>query len=247
MATTIPSDGTVRICLWSGPRNVSTALLYAFGQRRDAFALDEPLYGHYLRVSGAQHPGREHILPQLDSDGERVVRETLLGDCDQPVLFAKSMAHHLLDLDRAFLGRLVNVLLIRDPEQMLPSLANQIPEPTLLDAALAMQTELLDELLALGQDPPVLDSRILQQHPEAVLRQLCARVGIEWDAGMLRWPAGPRPFDGCWAPWWYHNVHRSTGFSEYRAKADPFPARLEPLLDECRPHYERLAERALRP
>lgn len=240
-------NGTTRICLWSGPRNVSTALLYSFGQRVDSHVLDEPLYGHYLRVSGAEHPGREEILPQMEQDGERVVRETLLGPCDRPVLFAKSMAHHLLELDRGFLSRLTNVLLIRDPEQMLPSLANQIPEPTLFDTGLAMQTDLLDQLIELGQNPPVLDSRLLQNHPEAVLRKLCAAVRIEWDPAMLSWPAGPRSFDGCWAPWWYHKVHRSTGFSAYQAKSEPFPARLQRLLDQCRPYYERLAARALRP
>ena len=247
MAPPIPTDGTARICLWSGPRNVSTALLYSFGQRADTRALDEPLYGHYLRVSGAEHPGRDEILPQMEQNGERVVRQTLLGPCDRPVLFVKSMAHHLVEMDRGFLSQLHNVLLIRDPEQMLPSLANQIPEPMLFDTGLAMQTELLDQLLALGQEPPILDSRLLQNHPEAVLPQLCAAVGIEWDPGMLAWPAGPRPFDGCWAPWWYRNVHRSTGFSAYQAKSDPFPARLQPLLEECRPHYERLLARALRP
>lgn len=247
MAPTIATDGTVRICLWSGPRNVSTALLYSFGQRADTFALDEPLYGHYLRVTGVAHPGRERILPQLEPDGERVVRETLLGPCDKPVLFAKSMAHHLVELDRTFLAKLINVLLIRNPEQMLPSLAHQIPEPTLLDTGLEMQSELFDQLTALGQDPPVLDSRLLQNHPEAVLQKLCAAMGIDWDPAMLEWPAGPRPFDGCWAPWWYQNVHRSTGFSPYRAKTEPFPEKLRPLLEQCRPHYERLLSRALRP
>lgn len=221
-------------------------MLYSFGERRDFRALDEPLYGHYLRVTGIVHPGREEILPQMEQDGERVVRETLLGPCDRPAVFIKSMAHHLTEIDRGFLAALRNVLLIRDPEQMLPSLVNQIPEPTLLDTGLAMQTELLDELLALGQDPPVLDSRELQNHPEAVLRQLCERVGIPWDPAMLAWPAGPRPFDGCWAQYWYHNVHRSTGFTPYQSKTEPFPEKLLPLLDECRPHYERLLARALR-
>ena len=247
MAPPVPSDGTVRICLWSGPRNVSTALLYSFGQRGDTCVFDEPLYGHYLRVTEAQHPGRDTILPQLEPDGERTVRELLLGRCDRPVLFAKSMAHHLVDLDRSFLGEMTNVLLIRDPEQMLPSLRNQIPEPSLLDTGLAMQAELLDELLARGQDPPVLDSRLLQDQPEGVLRELCRRVGIRWDAAMLSWPPGPKPYDGCWAPFWYHNVRRSTGFTPYRAKTEPFPPELRPLLEECRPHYERLAARALRP
>ncbi len=247
MAFPIEADGATRVCVWSGPRNVSTALLYSFGQRTDTCALDEPLYGHYLSVTGVRQPGRDEILPQLETDGPRVIRETLLGPVQKPILFIKSMAHHLVGLEREFLGGLTNVLLVRDPEQMLPSLANQIPEPTLLDTGLAMQTGLLDDLLALGQTPPVLDSRLLQENPEAVLKKLCEAVSIPWDPAMLSWPAGPRPFDGCWAPWWYQNVHRSTGFSSYRAKSEPFPPGLEPLLAECRPHYQRLLERALRP
>ncbi len=237
---------TLRIQLWSGPRNVSTALMYAFAQRSDTSVVDEPLYAHYLRVSGAEHPGGAEVLRAQNQDGEAVVREVLMAPSATPVRFFKQMAHHLVELERGFLARCANVILTRDPLEMLPSLVNQIPEPTLRDTGYAMQTELLDELLALGQAPPVLDAAQLLASPRAVLEQLCSRLGLAFEPAMLAWPAGPRPFDGVWAPHWYHNVHRSTGFEPLPPKSAPFPERLKPLLAECRPHYARLAALALR-
>ncbi len=232
--------------LWSGPRNVSTALMYAFAQRPDTRVVDEPLYAHYLRVSGAGHPGRDEVLAAQDADGARVVRDVILGPWDRPVVLFKQMAHHIVDLDRAFLRRARNVLLTRDPLDMLPSLSIQLPRPTLRDTGYAAQAALLEELEAAGQDVPVLESRELLLDPPGVLAQLCARLGLAFDPGMLRWPAGPRPEDGVWAKHWYQAVHQSTGFEPYRPKAAPFPERLRPLLEECRPHYNRLAARALK-
>jgi len=236
---------TVRINLWSGPRNVSTALMYSFAQRRDTTVVDEPLYGHYLRVSDARHPGMDEVLATMDCDGERVVAD-FLADCATPVLFLKQMAHHLVALDRAFLTQTVNVLLIRDPVQMLPSLAQNLPLPTLRDTGLATQRELYQQLLALGQQPPVLDSKQLLLDPPGVLRQLCAQIDIPFDEQMLQWPAGARPEDGSWAKYWYKSVHQSTGFAPYQAKTEPFPPKLLSLLAACRPHYEALAAVAIR-
>ncbi len=237
---------TTRICLWSGPRNVSTALMYAFGQRPDTRVVDEPLYAHYLRVSGARHPGRDEVLKGQDQEGERVVREVILGPCDRPVLFAKQMAHHLVDLDLSFLEQTINVFLIRDPSEMLRSLVHQIPEPRLADTGLATQSELLRILEEQGQDPPVLDARELLLNPPGILSRLCRRLGLPYDQGMLSWPAGPKPEDGVWAPYWYHQVHRSTEFRPYSPRSGSLPSALEPLLTQCRPHYEILYRRALR-
>ena len=235
-----------RICLWSGPRNVSTALMYSFAQRSDTRVVDEPLYAHYLRVSGAEHPGREEVLATMENDGEKVVRELILGECDRPVLFMKQMAHHLVDIDREFLKQTVNVVLMRDPVQVLPSLARNLTRITLRDTGLGMQTELLDQLRAWGQDPPVLDSREVLLDPRGVLGELCARLGIPFEEAMLQWPAGPNPADGSWAPYWYDNVHRSTGFMSYDEKTRPFPEPLKAVLEECRPHYERLRTFAIK-
>ncbi len=237
----------LRICLWSGPRNVSTALMYAFAQRRDTRVVDEPLYAHYLRVSGARHPGYRDVLAAQDPDGEHVVRDTILGAVDRPVVFFKQMAHHLVELDLAFLERTVNVLLTRDPRDMLPSLVNQVPVPTLADTGLARQCELVAWLRDRGQDPPILDARELLRDPAEVLAQLCAQLGIAFDDGMLSWPAGPIPEDGVWAPHWYHNVHRSTGFGPYREKRAALDPALEAVYAECKPWYERLYASALKP
>jgi hypothetical protein len=239
-------NSTVRLNVWSGPRNVSTALMYAFAQRRDTRVRDEPLYGHYLRVSHAAHPGADEVMAHMDTDGERVVREVILGPCDRPVLFMKQMAHHLVELDHGFLAHTANVLLVRDPVEMLPSLAETLAQPVLRDTGLAMQSALLGELHALGQDPPVVDARDLLLDPPGVLAALCARLGIAFDPAMLSWSAGPRREDGIWAKHWYQAVHRTTGFQPYQPKHAPFPPQLEALLAECAPHYAQLTRHAIR-
>ena len=216
--------------------------MYSFAQRPDTRVVDEPFYAHYLNVSGVQHPGRENVLASQSSNAAEVVREVIFGECERPVLLIKQMAHHLVDIDIQFMAQTVNAFLIRDPTEMLPSLINQVPEPDLAATGLAVQSDLHRRLLAAGYDPVVLDSREVLLDPAGVLRQACERLGIGFDERMLSWEPGPHPEDGVWAPHWYHNVHKSTGFGLYRRKTDPFPERLLPLLDECRPHYEYLSE-----
>ncbi len=236
----------LRICLWSGPRNVSTALMFSFAQRRDTRVIDEPLYAHYLQISGVEHPGREEVLATQEQDGDKVVRDVVLGPCDRPVLFMKQMAHHLVALDRGFLERTVNALLIREPSEMLRSLVHQIPRPRLTDTGLKAQVDLRRHLKSLGQDPPVLESRQLLLDPRGVLSQLCERLGLPFDEAMLSWRPEPLPEDGAWAPHWYHNVHRSTGFQPYRPKTGPLPSHLEEVCEACRPYFEELYQHALR-
>jgi hypothetical protein len=234
------------ICLWSGPRNVSTALMYSFAQRRDIRVVDEPLYGHYLHVSGARHPGRDVVLANMNCNGSDVM-ESLLREQEllAPVrLFLKHMAHHLVDLDLSFLQRTCNVFLIRDPLEMLPSLTIQLPDARLADTGLQRQWELFSQLRDAGQSPTIVDSRELLLDPESILTQLCRNLNLEFDSAMLTWPAGPIAEDGVWASYWYQSVHQSTGFAPYRRKHD-FPADLEALYRECKPWYDKLFEHAL--
>jgi hypothetical protein len=237
---------TLPLCLWSGPRNVSTALMYSFAQRADTRVVDEPLYAHYLRSSGADHPGRAEVLAAQENDGAKVVRDVVLAGCDRTVLFQKHMAHHLVALDRAFLRRTVNVLLVRDPAEVVLTLRHQIAKPTLRDVGIRAQAELLAELRAMGQEPAVLDAKEVLADPEGVLRELCRRVALPWEPAMLAWPAGPRPFDGVWAPHWYQNVHRSTGFDRWRPKTEAPPPQLAEVIAECRPWYATLLAQAIR-
>lgn len=234
------------ICLWSGPRNVSTALMYSFAERPDTRIVDEPLYGHYLQVTGANHPGREEVLANVECDGDKAMQNLLTPSPGSPdILFLKQMAHHLISIDKGFLALVENVFLIRDPLQMLPSLIIQVPDATVADTGLKMQWELYDELISSGQSPAVIDSRELLLDPASVLRQLCEHLNIPFLEAMLSWEAGPRSEDGVWARHWYHAVHKSTGFSPYRPKQG-FPAHLKPLLADCAPWYEMLYEHAIR-
>ncbi len=237
---------TMPICLWSGPRNVSTALMYSFAQRDDIRVVDEPLYGHYLRVTGAPHPAHREVMAAMNCDGDAVMRELLLQQQAIPQrLFIKHMAHHLVEIDLGFLTKTTNIFLIRDPREMLPSLIIQVPDAQLADTGLKRQWQLYAELVDAGQQPAIIDSRELLLDPEGVLLALCRHLDLEFTAAMLSWPAGPRPEDGVWAPHWYHNVHKSTGFAKYSPKSD-FPEHLRPLLAACQPWYERLFSQAIR-
>ncbi len=236
---------TSAICLWSGPRNVSTALMYSFAQRDDIRVIDEPLYGHYLRVTGADHPGRDEIIAAMNCDGEAVMRELVQRPPGDVRLFLKHMAHHLVDIDHGFLQSTSNIFLVRDPREMLPSLTIQLPNARLVDTGLEQQWRLYSELREAGQTPAILDSRELLLEPAGVLAQLCEHLDMRFDPCMLSWEAGPIAEDGVWAPHWYHNVHKSTGFATYKAKTG-FPERLEGLYAECIPWYEKLYAHAIK-
>jgi hypothetical protein len=214
--------------------------MYSFAQRADTTVVDEPLYAHYLRVTGREHPGREEVLASQDTDGEAVVRDIVLGPTTTPVVFFKMMAHHLVELDRAFLGRCTNLLLTRDPEAMLRSLAVQLPDATLADTGLDRLVELLDLITATGQRPLVVDSDQLLDDPDAMLRAVCEQVGVPFDPAMLSWPAGPKPEDGVWAEHWYHRVHESTGFARRSSDHPPLTPRLTSVLAEATPLSDRL-------
>ena len=220
--------------------------MYSFAQRDDIRVVDEPLYGHYLRVTGADHPGRNEVMAQMNCDGDAVMQALLSSASSQPIprLFLKHMAHHLIDLDLQFLSVSCNVLLIRNPREMLPSLTVQLPEASLADTGLQRQWELYCDLLAIDQLPTILDSRELLLDPEGVLRQLCERIGLAFTSDMLHWSPGPLIEDGVWASHWYHAVHRSSGFARYDAK-DEIPHELEPLLAECQPWYDKLFAHAI--
>lgn len=235
---------TLRINLISGPRNISTALMYSFRSRADTTVVDEPLYGHYLRVTGLDYPGRDMILAASQTDGAAAIRDSVLGPCPTPILFIKNMAHHIVgvNLDTAFLDEVVNVFLIRDPHYVLTSLFKNLPSPTTLQTGLPQQRELLERM----DDPVVIDSADVLRDPARTLRRLCERIGIPWDEAMLSWPRGPKPEDNVQAPYWYGRVHQTVGFEPYRPKNDALPATFDGVLAECRAHYDRLAAHAIR-
>lgn len=241
------TEKPIRLCVWSGPRNISTALMYSFAQRTDTTVYDEPLYAHYLVNTTAKdyHPGADDIIATMEKDGEKVVTDIILGPQPTRVAFFKQMTHHLVGLDQSFMEQTVNVMLTRHPRDMLPSYAEQVSSPTLRDVGYKLHLDLVEYLRSLGQEPAVLDSEATLRNPQGVLKRLCERIGIPFDEAMLSWTAGSRPEDGIWAKYWYASVHRSTGFQAHNPKTEPFPERLKPLFDECMPYYVALSKEAI--
>ena len=230
------------ISLWSGPRNVSTALMYSFAQRQDTQVIDEPLYAHYLESSGAQHPGREAVIAAMDKDPADIWDKVKRSDA--PVIFIKNMAHHISGINDEWFSIPVPILLIRDPEEMLPSLKIQIPQPTLQDTGLQHQLDLVNRFHDSGITPYIIDSKKLLLDPQGKLTELCEWLGIDFDDHMLYWQPGPIPEDGVWAPYWYHRVHESSGFQPYKKRMGAFPEDLIPLLEICKPIYEQLVNQS---
>ncbi|HET6629067.1 MAG TPA: hypothetical protein VFG91_04800 [Woeseiaceae bacterium] len=238
------TDGILRIAMWSGPRNISTAMMRAWENRPDTAVVDEPFYACYLEASGADHPMREEVLATGKIDWDEVVASLLapLGD-GKRIQYQKHMTHHLLPqapLD--WTGRVANVFLIRHPREVVPSYARgRGGIPTLADLGYARQAQLFDRVAELaGAAPPVLDASDVLADPRRALSRLCEAVGVPFDERMLSWPAGPRPTDGVWAPHWYASVWQSTGFARPRPPREP-PAELVPVIEAALPYYERLA------
>ena len=239
-------DNTKRICLWSGPRNISTALMYSFAQRKDTKVFDEPLYAFYLSNSTAKeyHPGAQEIIQSMEVDGDQVI-QMMLGPHDADVVFFKQMTHHLLDLDKNFLSEIYNIILTRDPVDMLPSYAKQVAQPKMKDVGYALHLELIKHFQ--DHDIPfvVLDSKSILMAPEEKLRSLCGKINIPFDHSMLAWKKGPIAEDGIWAKYWYANIHKSEGFQKYQAKVQEFPKELMPLLNEAKPIYQEIIKMAI--
>ena len=235
----------VYIAMWSGPRNISTALMRSWGARGDTAICDEPLYAHYLQQTGVDHPGRDEVIAHHETDWRKVVT-WLTGPIPdgKEVFYQKHMAHHLLDvIDRDWLAGLAHCFLIRDPREMLPSLLKKHPDAGLAETGLPQQIELLRFVReSTGRTPPILDARDVLDNPRAMLSALCGKLGVSFDEHMLSWEPGPRATDGIWAKYWYDAVEQTAGFSRYRPKNETLSREHEPMLAECKKCYEQLHE-----
>ncbi len=230
--------------MWSGPRNISTALMRSWGNRADTVVCDEPLYAHYLAVTNAPHPGAAEVVRRHETDWREVVR-FLTGPIPlgKAIFYQKHMSHHLLpDVDRTWLWELEHAFLIRDPRETLLSLSKVVPQPSLLDSGLPQQVELFEEVRRrTGRAPPVLDAKDVLSDPERVLTRLCEVLGVEFSKEMLSWPSGSRATDGVWARHWYGDALRSTGFESWRPREGGLTPELRHVHEQCLPLYERLA------
>ena len=232
----------VRVAMWSGPRNLSTAMMRSWENRPDTVVVDEPFYAEYLTRTGLDHPGRDEVIASQPTDAVEVVHR-LSTDDSAPVHYTKHMTHHLAEgMDLSWVGDFRNVLLIRDPAEVVASYvrSREACEPD--DIGLLQQVPLL---AALPDDSPVIDAGDFLRDPEAHLRWLCDWLGIPFTGQMLSWPAGLRDSDGVWARYWYDAVARSTGFEPWRARAVDLSPHDAAVAEACRPAYEGLHARRL--
>lgn len=233
----------VHIAMWSGPRNISTALMRSFGSRADTAVCDEPLYAVYLARRPVAHPMRDEIVARGETDWRRVAG-SLTGPVPggKGVFYQKHMAHHLLpEVGRSWLEGLTHAFLVRDPREMLLSLARVTPDATVLDTGLPQQLELFRAVSArTGRIPPVIDARDVLEDPPGLLRALCTALELEFTPAMLRWEPGLRATDGIWAEHWYGEVAKSTGFERWRPRAGELTGRLAAVHAQCRAPYDEL-------
>lgn len=234
----------VRIAMWSGPRNISTAMMRCWESRADTAVVDEPFYAAYLTTTGIVHPMQAEVLASQSSDWDEVIKRPL-DSClaaGQHIQYQKHMTQHMVtDIDQDWFSSLTHAFLIRSPDQVVASYGVKRKSVTADDIGFAKQKELYDKVVsALGYKPPVIDAGDVLDNPQNMLLKLCHTLGVEFDKGMLSWPAGPRDSDGAWAPHWYQNVEKSTGFAPYQAKKIILNKQQQRVADESRPYYEEM-------
>ena len=242
------SDST-RIAMWSGPRNISTAMMRAWGNRPDTVVWDEPFYAYYLQVTGREDPLRDEVIARGETDSQKIIAR-LTGNVPggKRIFYQKQMTHHLLPgIDRSWLDAVTNCFLIRDPAEVIVSYIKKKDDPTLEDIGFVQQAEIFDWVREkTGAIPPVIDAHDVAENPERILRLLCGAIGVDFIEPMLSWAPGLRETDGIWAKHWYNEVETSTGFRKPSStKIAAVPERLKSMHDKARQNYERLYEHRL--
>lgn len=245
----------VRIAMWSGPRNISTAMMRSWGNRPDTVVVDEPFYAFYLKETGTKHPGAAEVIARGETDWRNVVeqcRRSASPAKESPekartIFYQKQMTHHLLpQVSREWLREVKNCFLIRDPAEVIASYIKKNPKLELNDLGFVQQAEIFDFVRSqTDSPPPVIDADDVLRDPERILRLLCDAVGVEFSEAMLSWPPGPRDTDGIWAKYWYAEVERSTGFQPYRESKVELPDHLREVEQRCRQCYEQLHQHRL--
>lgn len=239
---------TIRIAMWSGPRNISTAMMRSFGARADCAVSDEPFYGAFLKTSGEPHPLAAETIASMDCDWQSVLR-SMNGDAPgaAPHWYQKHMPHHMIGpVSIADMPHHRHAFLIRAPERVVASYAakNELRAPEMLGYG-RMRRYFEWERERLGHAPPVVDSDAVLADPASVLGTLCVALGMSWDPTMLTWSTGPHPEDGVWGAHWYDKVYASTGFGAAPGALPELTGEAADVAAACRPDYDALRAHAI--
>jgi len=242
MSVAVELRETKHIAMWSGPRNISTAMMYSFDSRSDTYCSDEPLYAHYLAATGIQHPGASEIIENDETDWQAVVQNLGKNPADgSKIWYQKHMCHHITEgMGLDWINSMTTCFLIRDPREVLLSLAKKTDVIDAWATGLPQQTRLVERVKESGVNPLIVDSRDILQDPNVMLPKLCHALHIPYDSAMLSWQSGPKQCDGIWAEHWYDAVWESTEFAEYRAREGELSSAHQAIYDEVRPIYDEL-------
>ncbi len=238
----------VKIAMWSGPRNISTALMRSFENREDTFVSDEPFYAHYLQKTGVKHPLREEVIKAGNSNWNEVA-EYITGTIPngKPVWYQKHMAqHNLPGVDLSWTRKLVNCFLIRHPREVIISYSKKYEITSIYQLGFPQQSELYSKIEQdSGKPPVVIEAKDVLMNPKNMLQKLCEKLELPFSDNMLSWPRGKRESDGVWGQHWYGNVEKSTGFQIYQKKDENFPNKYLDIFEECMQYYQQLFERRI--
>lgn len=227
------------IAMWSGPRNISTAMMYSFKQRLDTKVLDEPFFGYFLKMTGVWRPSREEVLKSMDLSSENILKQVNHFD-EGRNLFLKNMSNHIEGIDLKEIEAFQNIILLRHPLKVLNSFSKHIDLPTQMDLGYQHQIKIIDYLQSQGQDFLIVNSDDVCDFPRQQLLRICKFLKIDFIEDMLSWQAGPIPEDGIWAKYWYHNVHKSTGFAATNSKPIELAKELNEIYDESLDYYHKI-------
>ncbi|MFT4938199.1 MAG: hypothetical protein ACI88A_001223 [Paraglaciecola sp.] len=235
---------TTRIAMWSGPRNISTAMMRSWENRADCEVIDEPFYAFYLNQTQSPHPYFDEILHSQSINFSEVAKQLSQAPCKTQIQYQKQMTHHMLKgVDLSWTKDLKHCFLIRDPAQVVNSYTNSRGVCNAEDIGIIRQAELYQQISHIsGQTIPVIDSNDVLKEPQFILSELCQRLNLPFDPMMLNWPVGSRSSDGVWAEHWYHSVEKSTGFAQYSASTFTLNAAQLDVVEQVKPHYEQLAK-----
>ena len=239
------TDTAIRIAMWSGPRNISTAMMRSWENRADTAVIDEPFYACYLTETGIVHPMQEEVLASQPRSWQEVIQQDLSGELieGQTIQYQKHMTQHMVgELDEQWFASLRHCFLIRHPEEVVASYGEKRGKVTAEDVGFSRQRELFEFAKNRGYNTPVIESRKVLQQPETSLKAICSALEVPFDTAMLNWPVGTRDSDGSWAPHWYQNVEKSTGFAPYVEKEISLTVEQQLVADQCLDDYLALAE-----
>lgn len=232
--------------MWSGPRNISTAMMRSWGNRTDTSVVDEPFYAYYLAQTQSPHPMFAEVLASQSQEYDEVSNKLSSDDCDTAIQYQKHMTQHMLNDDFAWAKDIKHCFLIRNPQEVVNSYTNSRGVCTAENIGIIRQAEIYQQLCDLtGQDIPVIDSNDVLKQPQELLSKLCQQLDIPFEHNMLQWPSGPRDSDGVWSSHWYHSVESSTKFAAYKHKELHLNNDQMQVVEEVMPAFKSLSERKI--